>query len=168
MNIQNHYNMSYKLNFYTEYHQFYIADKESPKETDKDSFWTDEAFLSRLAIEDGILGIRLECYGPFKGELTILDRKKDQIEYDQYDHIVEGGVNVQSGILQILDCASLLVKLEMPVMTGKYRARVYSLNLDTVKGDSGDDYYKIELWPDTNMERIVLKQYPSIGESTSG
>ena len=151
--------MNHKLDFYTEYHQFYISDKESPKETNKDSFWTDEAIQSRLAIGEGILGVSVECYGPVKGELILLESKKDQIDYKQYDHIVEGGLSVQSGVLQVLDCASSHVELEVKVMPGKYRVRIYSLNLASVVGDSGNDYYKIEIWPDTNISRTLLKQY---------
>jgi hypothetical protein len=51
------------------------------------------------------------------------------------------------------------VELEMIVKPGAYRVRVYSSNLVSVEGDEGDDYYKIEVWPDVQMERKVLKQY---------
>jgi hypothetical protein len=164
---QNHYYMIYKLNFYTSYHQFYISDKESPKKTDADDFWTEESTYSRLAIGDGILGVGLECYGSFKGELILLDSGKDNIEYSQYDHIVEGGINVKSGILQVLDCPNSNVELEVKVNPGKYRVRIYSLNIASVIDDDGEDYYKIEMWSDTNMGRAVLKQYSRIGEKTS-
>jgi hypothetical protein len=151
--------MKYVLNFYTSYCQFFICDKLSCGDIDSGSFWNDEAYVQRLAIGNGILGVGLECYGPFKGELVMLDTQNNGIEYNQYDHIVEGGLEVKSGILQILDCPNSNVKLEIKVNPGKYRARIYSLNLASVIDDSGDDYYKIELWPDTNMERTVLKQY---------
>jgi hypothetical protein len=151
--------MIYKLNFYTQYHQFYISDKESSKNTEENNFWTDNASNSRLAIGNDILGVGLECYGPFKGELAVLGSRRDYIEYSQYDHIVEGGLDVKSGVLQILDCPNLNVELEIKVISGKYRTRIYSLNLASVVGDSGGDYYKIEIWPDLNMERSVLKSY---------
>lgn len=151
--------MNHKLSFYTQYHQFYLSDKESLKQTEDRNFWTEEATHSRLAIGNGILGIGLECYGPFEGELSLLDNKKDEINYKKYDHIVEGGLNVQSGILQLLDCPNLNVELEVTIRPGIYRVRIYSSNLASVVGDSGNDHYKIELWPDTNNERIVLKQY---------
>jgi hypothetical protein len=151
--------MNYKLNFYTQYHQFYISDRESPKKTEENGFWTEDATRSRLAIGNGILGVGLECYGSFKGELILLDSKEDHIEYDHYDHIVEGGLNVKSGILQVLDCPNSNIELEVKIKADKYRARIYSLNLASVVADSGNDYYKIEIWPDLNMERTVLKQY---------
>jgi hypothetical protein len=159
--------MKYELNFSTSYHQFYISDKESCQDTGDINFWTKDANQSRLAIGDGILGVALECYGRFKGELVLLERKNEKIEFDQYDHIVEGGLNVESGVLQVLDCPNSNVELEVKVNPGKFRARIYSLNLTSVVGDSGDDFYRIEMWPDTDMERSVLKQYPHIGKMTS-
>lgn len=151
--------MNYNLNFYTQYHQFYITDKDSPKETENSDFWTEEASHSRLAIGKDILGVGLECYGSFTGELVLLGVEKNNIDYDRYDHIVEGGLNIQSGILQVLDCPNSDVVLEIKVNPGVYRARIYSSNLDSVVGDSGSDYYRIELWPDADTRRKVLKQY---------
>lgn len=58
-----------------------------------------------------------------------------------------------------MDCPNSSVELEVKVKPGNYRVRVYSSNLDTVIDDDGDDYYKIEMWPDDNMERKVLKKY---------
>jgi hypothetical protein len=151
--------MNHKLNFYTQYHQFFIGDKESSQDTGDSNFWTEDATRSRLAIGKDILGVGLECYGPFKGEIVLLDKKGDDVEHNQYDHIVEGGLNLKSGTLQVLDCPNSNVELEVKVNPGSYRVRIYSLNLDSVEGDSGDDYYIIEIWPDSNKERIVLKQY---------
>ncbi len=159
--------MKYELNFNTSYHQFYLGDKESPQDTGNINFWTEDATQYRLAIGEGILGVGLECYGPFKGELILLDRKNEKIEFDQYDHIVEAGLNVESGVLQVLDCPNSNVELEVKVNPGKFRARIYSLNLTSVVDDSGDDFYRIEMWPDTDMERSILKQYPHISKMTS-
>jgi len=149
--------MCNKLNFYTQYHQIYIADSEL-KDTDAMDFGTNEEYISRLAIGQGLLAVYLECYGDFSGEVKILEREEAAIDFDKFDHIVEGGLNVPSGLVQILDCPNSHVEWEMKVPPGKYRARIYSSNLASVIGDSGDDYYKIELWPDTNLERKVLKQ----------
>ncbi len=151
--------MNHKLKFDTSHHQIYIKDKESSQDLGDNNFWTGDATYSRLAVGDGILGVGLECYGPFKGEITLLDNKNNNIEYNQYDHIVEGGIDMKSGTLQILDCPHSNVEFEIKINPGKYRARIYSLNLASVLDDSGDDYYKIEMWPDTPMERAVLKQY---------
>jgi hypothetical protein len=151
--------MKYPLNFRTTHGQFYIYDKYSSGNTASDNFWTDEAFNCRLAIEDGIVGVGLECYGPVKGEVELLDRFNVNINLINFDHVVEGSLVVKSGIIQILSCPNSLVQLELPVEATTYRVRVYSSNLASVDGDSGEDFYRIEIWPDSNKIRKVLKQY---------
>ncbi len=90
--------MKYKLDFYTAYKQFYLSDKTSSQDTDSSCFWTTEANNDRLAIEEGILRVGTECYGPVKGELNILNRIKNELDGNRYDHIVEGGLEIKSGV----------------------------------------------------------------------
>lgn len=87
------------------------------------------------------------------------DREKELIDFDLYDHIVEGGIEIKSGTIQILDCPSSEIQLELSVKPGFYRTRIYSINLASVDGDEGEDFYKIEIWPDLEMDRKVLKRY---------
>jgi hypothetical protein len=60
-------------------------------ETDSNRFWTQSAHIDRFAMEEGIVGIGTECYGPVTAELEILDSVNNNFHYDKYDHIVEGG-----------------------------------------------------------------------------
>jgi hypothetical protein len=153
--------MKYKLDFYTSYNQFYLYDKASPGNTDSDNFWTAEAYNDRLALEEGVLGIGTGCYGHVKGEIDILAKENGVIDTNQYDHIVEGGLELRSGILQVLDCPNSEIELEAKLKPGIYRVRIYSSNLISTDIDEneGNDYYKIEIWPDTSMQRKVLKRY---------
>jgi hypothetical protein len=155
--------MKYQLEFYTQYSQFYICDKDSENDTGAKSFWTNEAFNDRLAVGTGVLGIGTECYGPIKGELILLDSSESITDNNEYDHIVEGGLEINSGIIQVLDCPNSIVQLELPVTPGTYRVRVYSSDLASVEGDEGDDFYKIEIWRGLNTERKVLKRYSRPG-----
>lgn len=152
--------MKYKLDFRTSYNQFYIYDKGSPANTDSPSFWTAEAYDERLAIDDGILGVGTASYGHIRGELDILNSENRIIDYHQYGHVVEGGLEVKSGILQILDCPNSKIELEVKVKPGTYRVRIYSSNIANVADeDEGADRYKIEIWPGSKMKRKVLKQF---------
>lgn len=153
--------MEYKLNFTTSYQQFYLADKLYQGNIGSDNFWTDESHDDRLAIEKDVLGIRTESYGTIKGELIVLDKANNEVDYNLYDHVVEGGLEIKSGIFQILDCPNNSVELEVNLIPGNYRARIYSSNLSSVvdEDEVGDDYYKIEIWKDDNKERKVLKKY---------
>jgi hypothetical protein len=151
--------MKYPLEFYTSHSQFYIHDKGSPLNTGSRDFWSEGAFNDRLALEKGVLGVGTECYGPIKAELILLDTLNSSMNLFDYDHVVEGGIEIISGVIQILDCPTSNVELEVQVNPGSYRARIYSSNLASVDGDEGDDFYKIEIWPDSNTARKVLKQY---------
>ena len=146
------------LDFYTSHHQFYIADKTSPFRTDSAEFWTKQANEDKLAIEEGLLGIGTECFGPVKGDLQVLNSIPEEEDFSSYDHVVEGSLSLASGILQIFGCFDdePTIELKLPPVT--YRVRIYSSNLASVDGDAGDDYYRVRLWPDNYLQRCVLKR----------
>lgn len=150
---------TYQFNFYTSYHQFYICDKNPSKNTNSDTFWTDEAHKDRIAIENRILGIRTASYGDIIGELKILTSENQKYDDTKYDHIVEIGIKIDSGYLQLLDCPNSEIELEIKLEPDNYRLRIYYANLDSVNGDSGDDYYYIEIWKSTKTEKLVLKKH---------
>jgi hypothetical protein len=149
----------HKLDFYTQHSQFYICDSHSSLKTDAHEFWTDEAYESRLAVEEGVLGVGTECYGPVKGELEILKEENRSVKTDSFDHIVEGRLEIKSGRLRILDCPNASIALDIPLADGIYRVRIYSSNLASVNGDEGDDFYRVEIWKGTGPLRNVVKKY---------
>ncbi|MDM1360361.1 hypothetical protein HX012_02645 [Myroides marinus] len=156
--------MKYTLNFSTSYNQFYIADKLYSGDTDSDNFWTDESYHDRLVMESGILGVSTQSYGLIQGEVFLLQEPVKEIDFSKYDHIVEAGISIESGVLQILDCPNSSVELEIKIKPGKYRVRVYGSNFSSVKendlsNSTDNDFYKIEIWPQDNVGRKVLKQY---------
>jgi hypothetical protein len=153
---------SNKLEFITSYNQFYIADKNYKGNTGA-NFWNKEAYFANMAIDNGIIGINTESYGYIKGELEIFDSKPRNLDINKYDHIVEGGLTISSGEIQVLNCPDSNVELRASVHPGSYRVRVYFLGLIGLKSDDYDeelrDFYRIQIWPDSNMKREVLKQY---------
>lgn len=147
------------FDFYTSHHQFYIYDKFS--EDNSSDFWSDQAYSERLAIGTGLLGISTESYGQIKGEINLLEQDNITFDIGNYDHIVEGSLDINSGVLQILNCPNSCVELELVVTPGIYRVRVYSKNLASYLEEINEnDYYKIEVWPDRYLDRKVLKQFP--------
>lgn len=148
----------HKLNFLPSYHQFYIADKSSPFRTDSDDFWTDQASDDKLAVEEGILGIGTECYGAVKGDLQVLDVAPEENDFTDYDHVVEGNLELTSGVLQVYPCLADTPILILNLPKAVYRIRIYSSNLASVEGDSGDDYYKVRIWPEKYSDRTVMKR----------
>ncbi|MGC4040336.1 MAG: hypothetical protein QM710_06000 [Flavobacterium sp.] len=156
--------MKHKFSFYTQYNQFYLADKDGKGDTGSSNFWTKEALKDKLALEKGIIGVGTQSYGEIRGEIEILEKPSDNVDYGLYDHVVEGGIDIKSGELQVLDCPNSHLELKLKLNPGKYRVRVYGSNFDSVieedlANDTDNDFYKIEIWPDENLERKVLKQY---------
>ena len=167
--LNNKRNIMQKKNFkfYTDYHQFYLEDEnnENKEATASADFWTDKTVKERLALANGIIGVGVQSYGnEIKGEIEILEKPVTEIDYNLYDHIVEAGIIIKSGQLQIYNCPDYDLALSIKLNPGTYRVRIYSSNLASVKEtdlahDTDNDYYRIEVWPSDDMERKVLKQY---------
>jgi hypothetical protein len=152
---------TYKFDFNNSYNQFYIADKNYVGDTGSDKFWTEEAYEDRIAITDDLLGIGTESYGHIKGEVNLFENAPSETDFTIFDHIAEAGLEIQSGLLQFIDCPNSMIVLEFDIQPGTYRIRVCSANLSSadIDEEEGNDYYIIEIWPDTNVSKNILKRY---------
>lgn len=146
-----------KLNFNTEYHQFYICDKKSVKNTSED-FWDEIAYTNRIATGEGIIGVGTSSFGSIRGEIYILEVPSSR-NLDEFDHVVQGSLELKSGILQVITCTSSEVVFESTLKSGCYAVIIYSKGLDSIEGDEGNDYYIIEVWPDECKSIEVIKRY---------
>lgn len=152
--------MKYNLDFFTQYGQFYVVDRDADDDKDGVDFWNEIAFENRLGIDEGVLGIRIEndeCKA--KVEVAILESRSSHIDFTEADHVVEGPLKITSGFLQIQDCPSSAVELEVRLDPGNYRCRIYSFDLDKAYQDEPEDHYKIEIWKDGYDAVKVLKQW---------
>jgi hypothetical protein len=161
--------MEYKLDFYTQYNQFYICDGRDAILKQDTTDWSTESYNSRLISRENMLIIFTESYGHIKGEIHILNKKKDIIDYSKYDHIVEGGLALKSSSLQVLNCPNSSVELKVKLEPGYYRVRIYFSNMVGYNSDEEEssDYTKIEIWPDIYMEQHVLKMYSTSNRITN-
>jgi hypothetical protein len=150
---------SHNLKFFTEYYQFYIQDATAKASTDSDIFWTAHATEDKMAVEEGLLGISVAKYAEIQVQINIHQQKQNIFNLQDYDHIVEASIDVPSGILQILNCTGMEKQVEINVSPGIYTVRSSSANLKTVQGDTGDDFYMIDIYPSDKKERTVLKKY---------
>lgn len=149
----------YPLEFYTQYSQFYLTNG-ADEDSDVD-LWTETTSYQRMATDKGILAVGTECYGPVKAQLEIKNDASKIGNLDEYDHVVEGKIDIETGVLQVMDCPTSSVIQEVELPPGLYSVRVYSKDLKTVEGDGGDDFYRIVIWPAMNNDKKVkvLKQY---------
>jgi len=152
-----------KIDFNTSYNQFYISsDNGNLALRQGTGNWSKESYNSRLGVYENMLAIYTESYGHIKGELFLLCKENKDSDFSSYDHIVEGSLNVKSGFIQFLDCPNSQVELEMQVTPGKYRVRVFFSNLLGYDSDDeeSDDFYIIEIWPNSHSEKKILKLFP--------
>lgn len=150
--------MKEKITFFTAHHQFYIADKGSDDDTGGD-FWSDSAQDNRLAVGSRLLGISTESYGRIQATITVRKNRPEVQDLAKFDHVVEAGLTIESGVIQIADCPNFAIRMEIGVPPGRYRARVSSANLEGVEEDDGEDYYIIDIWPDNDSGVKVLKRF---------
>jgi len=153
--------MKYQLDFYTQFNQFYLTSDMGSVLAQNSLNWSDDAYKDRLGTLKNTLVLFSGSYGHIKGELDVLDHPNTHSDYSEYEHVVEGGIDAHSGVFEILDCPNSTVILKVKINPGNYRVRVYSANLSSsdIDEDEGNDYYKIEIWPDNNIKRKVLKRY---------
>ncbi|HLN95630.1 MAG TPA: hypothetical protein VK183_08335 [Flavobacterium sp.] len=153
--------MAQTICFTTSHHQFYINDAESPADMGSATFWTDDAFEARLAVATGILGVDTASYGEIALEIATLDAAPAVEELDKFDHVVEAGIQLPSGQLQITNCPFSEVVFETKLPKAHYRVRLSYAGLGSQldEDENADDRYLIEVWPDPKDERIILKKY---------
>lgn len=126
-------------------------------DSDRVDFWGENAFKERLATGTNMISVGIESYGHVKGQIIILEEENKDFDIVKYDHIVETLLFVPSGILQIIPCTDNVPYLEIELYPQTYKIRIYSVNLESVVDEEGDDFYTIEIWPQAN--RTVLKQF---------
>lgn len=153
--------ISHTYSFQTAYNQFYLADKDSPAATDSNSFWTEEAFADKLAVEEGILGVCTGTYSYVKCEISFLAHRPDETSFEGYDQVVEASLEVKSGVLQLLNCPDSMVIAKHSLPIRIYRVRVITSGLESIIDEDieANDKYLIELWPELPTPREVLKRY---------
>ena len=150
-----------KYNFTTSYSQFYITDAQynsMPQSMDLKKIDIDTRLFNNT---EHFVTVYTETYSHVNGEISILEKVNEIYNPSLYDHIVESNINIKSGTIQFLDCPFSDVLLEMRISPGLYKIRVYSSNLKSVidSDKKAKDYYKIEMWKDSTLGRVVLKWY---------
>lgn len=74
---------------------------------DEDSdgdLWTETTSFQRMSIDKGFLAVGTECYGSVKAQLEKKNDASNIGNLDEYDHVVEGKTDIETGVLQVQDC----------------------------------------------------------------
>jgi hypothetical protein len=153
--------MRYKLNFQTDYGQFYLTNSIDINLKDEygTKEWFDEALKTHIGFHENELIIFTLSTNRIKGEINVLAKENTNINFDKFDHIVESNINLNSCVLEVNSWFRNFTVKKIILRSGKYRVRVYISNLYTERdsNENGKYYYTIEVWPDTTEGIKVLK-----------
>ncbi|RFZ90132.1 hypothetical protein D0C36_23110 [Mucilaginibacter conchicola] len=151
-----------RLDFTTQYNQFYLSSDNGNAALSNGIIWTEKAYDDRLGAFENFLVVFPESYGHVRGELFVLAAGNQEGESEIYDHVVEGPLNIASGVLQILDCPGSFKQLEIPLTPGQYRVKVSFSNMVGYDSDEAEsnDKCTIEIWPGNDLAVKVLKSFP--------
>ena len=147
-----------KLNLMADYFQFYLQD-ESAKGDLSDS-WGPEAVDRLLAVAPGAVGVGTVRNMAVPVSVEVLDAEPEN-DAESWDHVTECGLAVPTGRIVIAGCTDYFPDAtRIEVSPGPYRIRISygSLNSLSVDGLSGNDHYRVQLWPGPTVEPRVLKQ----------
>ncbi|KOS06198.1 hypothetical protein AM493_09265 [Flavobacterium akiainvivens] len=154
----------YKLDFYSSHNQFYIFDKNCNYDTGSADFWTEEAFVQQMAVSPCGVGVGTYSYGYVRGEVELFNAAQPIRDLAGFDHVVEAGFTITSGALEVMGCMNFDDTVSIEIPNNTYRVRVYGSNFSSVietdlDHNTDNDFYRVEIWPDTNTERKVFKQH---------
>lgn len=111
-----------------------------------------------LVAADGILAVGTKSFSDIKGEIIVTD-STPIINEVEWDHIVEGSIEIRSGLLKISNCPDWEMVLKVNIAPGTYRIRLSGKNFNSVIDDDGDDFYKIGIWPQAHSAVELIKLY---------
>ena len=134
------------------HYQFDLADVDA--ETDSEALESpDDRAWPSFSVGRGLVKVGTTSYFP-PGPLVV-ELHDEAPELDEgWDHVAEGSLEVTSGELYVgfFDFQSL------PVKAGTYRVRASGRNLAAADSEeSGDDRYRVQLWPAAPAPPQVLK-----------
>jgi len=154
--------ISYTLNLFADYHQFYLQDEQA--ETDTPDDWGKQLTTQMIAVDPGIVGIGTARNLTVPVRVDLLDTRPDD-DFDGWDHVAEASLDASSGQIVIAGCVDYFPEAKrLPVSPGIYRVRVYygGLNILSEDDSDGEDHYHVVLWPEKHLSPEVLKKWSSL------
>lgn len=147
------------VELFADYFQFYIWDKAVLPEAPTD--WTDEDVAHRLKAASNVVVVCTVRNMMVPVELEVFG-SEPELKAESWDHIAECSLDLPSGQLELHECTGGSRGV-LSVVPGSYRVRAYFGRLDSLTEDrlSGEDHYRVALWPAPSSQLHVLKQWHS-------
>ena len=146
------------------YNQFFIDDGENSEMDLTPYIWNEADLKIRLYSIPGELSFFTQSYGDVNGNFIFLEKEPENLNLIEYDHIVEGNIEIKSGRINIVSWGGNIEK-SCKVENGIYRIRILGSNFKSViesdvPNESDDDFYEIQIWKSDEKGIKVIKQYP--------
>jgi hypothetical protein len=148
-----------RAELFADYFQFYVWDKGALPDAPTD--WTEEDVVNRLKAAPNVVVVCPVRNMTVPVELEVL-ASEPELRSDPWDHIAECSLELPSGQLELHECTGGSAGV-LSVVPGSYRVRAYFGGLDSLSEDglSGDDHYRVTLWPAPRAPLRVVKQWCS-------
>ena len=146
---------------FADYFQFYLWDKGvSP---DAPTEWTDEDVANRLKSAPNVVVVCPVRNMTVPVEVEVL-ASEPMLQAGLWDHIAECTLELPTGQLELHECTGGSAGV-LPVVPGSYRVRAYFGRLGSLSADhlSGEDHYRVVLWPAPSNPLRVLKRWDEDG-----
>lgn len=136
-----------QLELLADYFQFYLQDEAA--RGDLSQAWSPAAVTRMLAMAEGVVGVGTARNMLVPVTVEVLETAPPVL-FERFDHVVEGSLEVSSGMLCIAGCTDYLPDaVRLPIAKGGYTVRVCASGLGTLSEDGlqGQDHYLVQLWP---------------------
>jgi hypothetical protein len=149
--------------------QFHLQDRRS--ECDYPESWNEEIMNGLFVAGQNVVGIGTVRDLDVEVEivthsLPMDDNDKDKLpDLVDWDHAVQCSIEVPSGQLLLAGpTADIDHSPVLQLKPGRWGLRIFWANLEVIDevGFEGEDKYKVELWPNTDLETLILKRWRSL------
>ena len=152
---------SHTFDLFADYFQFYVQDEHAPG-IDGNA-WDGEATDRMLAVASGAIGVGTVRNVNVPVTVEILEAEP-ALDFENWDHITECSLSTSSGKLVVAGCTDYFPDAaRIDIAPGTYRARVSGGGFDSVAKhwETGEDRYRIQLWPESAIEPKIVKKRAS-------
>ena len=149
---------THSFDLFADYFQFYVQDEHAPG-IDSDA-WAGEATDRMLAVAPGAIGVGTVRNVDVPVTIEILEAEPTR-DFENWDHITECSLATSSGKLVVAGGTDYFPDAaRIDIAPGTYRARISGGDFDSVAKhwESGEDRYRVQLWPGSAIEPNVLKK----------
>ncbi len=142
---------------FADYHQFYVQDGGVNPPAPED--WTDDDVATRAKVARNVVVVCPIRDMEVPVELELHDSQPSE-PTPYWDHVVHCSLSLPTGHLQVHECTGGPV-LDWHVEPGEYEVLALFDGLASVSDDglSGQDHYKVQVWPGRPVELSVVRSW---------